>query len=609
MFQSFEDIQDPTRGASRIAALRDELARQELDGFVVPRADEHQGEYVAGYAERLFWLTGFSGSAGLAVVLDRAAAVFVDGRYTLQVREQVDTAVFEPRHVTEEPVSKWLRANAAPGARIGFDPWLHTPDQVRKLRTACAAAGAELVATDGNPVDSIWQDQPLPPAGAVTIHSLQFAGDAAAEKLDEIQNDLKEAGEDAVVLTLPDSIAWLFNIRGHDIPHVPVALAFAIVPASGRPALHIDPAKLHDAERAYLDTLADLREPEAFEEDLRSIAQDGWRIRIDPATAAYQIRRILESAGCTVTSGADPCVLRKARKNPFEIAGSHAAHKRDGVALARFLAWFEKEAPKGRLDEIGVAKELELFRTETGKLKDVAFPSISGAGPNSALPHYRVSYKTSRKLAPGSLYLIDSGAQYLDGTTDITRTLAVGEPSSEMRERFTRVLKGHIAIATARFPVGTTGGQIDILARLPLWEVGLDFDHGTGHGVGSYLSVHEGPQRISKSAFGVPLEPGMIISNEPGYYKEGEYGIRIENLVLVRAEDEPAKGGIAMLGFETLTLAPIDLTLVDTSLMTGAEVDWLNTYHARVLEEVGPRLKEPDREWLANATRAVKKRR
>ncbi len=619
MFQSFEDTADPTKGAARAEQLRAELAERGLDGFIVPRADEHQGEYVASYAERLHWLTGFSGSAGLAIVLESEAAIFVDGRYTLQAAQEVDTGEFKPHHVTEEPPTDWLASKIGPDMRIGIDPWLHTSNQFRHFENACARAGAVLVATEGNPIDSIWEDQPAPPSGPVVVQPLQHAGESAEEKIGAVQEALRRAGDDAVILTLPDSIAWLFNIRGNDVPHIPVSLSFAIIPADGNAILFLEPAKLDDQTTRYLEEIAELHEPANLEEDLIRASQPGRRIRVDPATAAHQITLALREGEANVTRGADPCIALKAKKNAFEIAGTRTAHKRDGLAVCRFLSWLDAEIPKGRLDEISVAKELELFRTETGKLKDIAFPSISASGPNAAMAHYRVSYQTARKLEPGSIYLIDSGAQYLDGTTDITRTVAVGDPTPEMRDRFTRVLKGHIAIATARFPEGTSGTQIDILARLPLWEVGLDYDHGTGHGVGSYLSVHEGPQRISKTGGQVPLQPGMIISNEPGYYKQGEYGIRIENLVLVRAEDDEdgddvgrdtrsddAADGVRMLGFETLTLAPIDLNLIDNSLLTKDEAKWLNDYHTRVFDTIGPRLKETDRDWLEKATKHIK---
>lgn len=616
MFQSFEDTADPTKGAARAERLRAELAERGLDGFIVPRADEHQGEYVASYAERLHWLTGFGGSAGLAIILKSEAAIFIDGRYTLRAAQEVDTAEFKPHHVTEETPADWLASRTGPDMRIGIDPWLHTSNQFRQFENACARAGAVLAPTEGNPVDSIWEDQPAPPSGQVAVQQTEHAGESAEEKIGTVQEALRRAGDDAVILTLPDSIAWLLNIRGNDIAHIPVSLAFAIVPADGKAILFLDPAKLDDQTTRYLREIAELHEPANLEQDLIRASQPGRRIRVDPATAAHQIVLTLREGEADVTRGPDPCIALKAEKNAFEIAGARTAHKRDGLAVCRFLSWLDTEIPKGRIDEISVAKELELFRTETGKLKDIAFPSISAYGPNAAMAHYRVSYGTARKLEPGSIYLIDSGAQYLDGTTDITRTVAVGDPTAEIRDRFTRVLKGHIAIATARFPEGTSGTQIDILARLPLWEVGLDFDHGTGHGVGSYLSVHEGPQRISKTGGHVPLRPGMILSNEPGYYKQGEYGIRIENLVLVRAgngedgddvgRDAGADGGVRMLGFETLTLAPIDLNLIDNALLTKEEAKWLNDYHRRVFDTIAPRLKESDRGWLEKATKPVK---
>ena len=608
MFQAYEDQHYTTNSAERVARLRDELKRSGLDGFIIPRADEHQGEYVAAYAERLQWLTGFSGSAGTAIVLRDKAAIFVDGRYTLQAREQVDTDVIEPIFSTDTPPGKWLQANVKPGQRIGFDAWLHTIEQVERLTKALKLARCDLLAVTANPVDTIWHDQPGPPLAQVSVHQVQYAGVHARAKLANLAEAIHKAHADACVLSLPDSIAWAFNIRGNDIPHIPVCLAFAILKAKEKASLFIAPEKLDDTVQDYLEDLADLCPPGDLMPQLRGLGQSKRAVLVDPNSTPHIIGQTLSKAGARIIKGQDPCVLPKATKNPVEIEGARAAHERDGVAVTRFLSWLDREAPKGGLDEIKAAKELELLRTETGKLKDISFTTISGFGPNGAIVHYRVTDSTCLKFTGDSLYLVDSGGQYLDGTTDITRTIAIGTPNAEMKERFTRVLKGHIAIASARFPRGTTGAQLDTLARAPLWEVGLDFDHGTGHGVGSYLSVHEDPQRISKIGT-TKLEPGMILSNEPGYYKTGEYGIRIENLVLVQELEKQPHDEREMLGFETLTFAPIDLRLVDTSIMTAAEIAWLDDYHAAVDELIGPRLRKKDRKWLTAATKPLGRRR
>lgn len=604
MFQTFDDIADPTKGAARVARLREELARRNLKGFLVPRADEHQGEYVPPHAERLAWLTGFSGSAGLAVILADKAAVFVDGRYTLQIRDQVDTDLFETLQTPEHRPSKWLGDALEKGDALGYDPRLHSIKAIERLETALEPTGAALVAQDSNPVDAIWDDQPPPPAEPVIPHPIELAGVPAAEKIAETQKALQEAKVDAVVLTLPDSIAWLFNIRGGDVGHTPLPLSFAILRADGRPELFIDPRKLSDNVRGHLAGIAETAAPQALETRLAEIGRSGARVRLDPQTASRWIADRLKAAGAEIVEGQDPCLLPKAKKNAAEIAGTRAAHLRDGAAVCRFLAWLERHGPSGQIDEIAAARQLEAFRQETSRLKDISFDTISGAGANGAIVHYRVTQSTNARLEPGALYLVDSGAQYADGTTDITRTVAIGDPMAEMRRHFTLVLKGHIAIATARFPKGTRGQDLDPFARRALWAAGLDFDHGTGHGVGSYLSVHEGPQRISRLGK-VPLEPGMILSNEPGYYREGRYGIRIENLVLV-SEPAPVEGGEReMMAFETLTLAPIDRRLVEPGLLTGEEIAWLDAYHARVLREVGAELEGDDGDWLQVATRPL----
>jgi Xaa-Pro aminopeptidase len=604
MFQTFDDLADPSCGAPHSALLRAELRRRGLDGFLIPRADAHQGEYVPPSDCRLQWLTGFTGSAGTAAILADEAAVFVDGRYTIQVREQVDTEIFPPRHLINEPVTAWLAERLKAGHRLGFDAMLHTVNEVRKLRAVCEDAGAELVPLDANPIDAVWEGRPAAPLGAVSLHPETLSGKAAAKKIAEIQEAVASKKADACVLTQPDSIAWLLNIRGSDVSHTPLPLSFATVPVEGRPTLYIDGRKLTNSVRDALETHADIQEPGGFMSGLSTLGKSGKRVLIDPALAGQGIATAITDTGGKLVEAADPVLLPKAVKNGTEVAGARSAHLRDAVAYVKFLCWFDEVAPGGELDEIGAAKKLEAFRVETGVLKDISFDTISGAGPNGAICHYRVSEKSNLMIPVGKPYLIDSGAQYEDGTTDITRTLAVGEMTAEMKRHYTLVLKGHIAISTARFPEGTSGAQLDTLARIDLWKAGLDFDHGTGHGVGSYLSVHEGPQRIAKTGT-VPLKPGMILSNEPGYYPAGEYGIRIENLELV-TEAAPVTGGERpMLGFETLTLAPMDLRLVDPDLLTEAERTWLNAYHKRVREAVGPLVNGAVADWLDKATAAI----
>jgi Xaa-Pro aminopeptidase len=603
-FQSFEDRTERAASAERVAVLRTELARRGLTGFVVPRSDRHQNEYVPASEERLAWLTGFTGSAGAAIVLMERAVLFVDGRYTLQVREQVDTSLFAIEHLVETPPDRWIETNLTSADRLGYDPWLHTVESAERLAKACAAAGATLVAVEPDLIDAIWNDRPAPPLGAVTLHDLRFAGEAADEKLARIRAELAKLRADALVVSDPHAVAWAFNIRGADVAHTPLPLAFAVVPQAGRPALFVDGRKLSNDVRDRLEALADVREPADFVQALAALGQARKTVRLDQATAADALARLIITHGGKVARGACPIALMKAVKNQAEISGARAAHIRDGVAVTRFLAWFDREAARGILTEIDAVAALESFRRDTGLLKDISFPTISGAGPDGAIVHYRVTSKTNRRIAPSELFLIDSGGQYQDGTTDITRTVAVGEPSAEMRERFTRVLKGHIAIARAVFPEGTTGAQLDSFARQFLWAGGLDFDHGTGHGVGSYLSVHEGPARISKLGT-TALRPGMILSNEPGYYKAGAYGIRIENLVLV-VEAVAVPGAEKPLNaFETLTLAPIDRRLVVADMLTPEERDWLDGYHARVAETLSPLVDAESRAWLAAATRPV----
>jgi Xaa-Pro aminopeptidase len=603
-FQSFEDRAERAASGPRLAALRTELARRGLTGFIVPRSDRHQNEYVPASEQRLAWLTGFSGSAGIAIVLMERALLFVDGRYTLQAREQVDTSQFTIEHLVETPPDRWIEENLTAGDRIGYDPWLHTVEGAERLGKACAAAGATLVAVEPDLIDAIWADRPAPPLGMVTLHDVRFAGEAAEDKLARIRAEVAKLRADALVVSDPHAVAWTFNIRGADVAHTPLPLAFAVVPQAGRPSLYVDGRKLSNKVRSRLEALADVREPSDFVGALGALGRQKQTVRLDQATAADALARLITSHGGKVTRGPCPIALMKAVKNEIEIAGARAAHIRDGAAVTRFLAWFDREAPRGKLTEIDAVAALESFRRDTGLLKDISFPTIAGAGPDGAIVHYRVTSRSNRVVAPGELFLIDSGAQYEDGTTDITRTIAVGEPTAEMRDRFTRVLKGHIAIARAIFPEGTTGAQLDSFARQFLWAQGLDFDHGTGHGVGSYLSVHEGPARISKLGTAA-LKPGMILSNEPGYYKAGAYGIRIENLVLVVAA-APVPGGEKPLNaFETLTLAPIDRRLIVPELLTRSETAWLDRYHARVVEALSPLLDADSRAWLTAAARPL----
>jgi len=594
-------------GPARLAALRAELAHRDLDGFVVPRSDAHLGEYVPANAERLAWLTGFTGSAGLAIVLTDRAAIFVDGRYTLQVRDQADAGAYEFRHLTDEPPDGWLGEHLAAGQVLGVDPWLHSERQLKSLREAVEKAGASLALLPDNPLDAVWADRPAPPSAPVVPHALEYAGKAAAEKRAEVAEALRKAGAEAVVLTLPDSIAWLLNVRGRDVPNAPLPLSFAVLRADASVEWFLNPAKVTAELRAHVGNGVALRKPDELGPALDTLGAASAPVLVDPESAAAWVFARLRAAGARLVTGADPCQLPKACKNPVELQGARAAHRRDGQALIRFLAWLAHEAvaraEAGKpIDELEASAKLLALRTENDRFQGPSFDTISGAGPNGAIVHYRASEATNRPLKPGELFLLDSGGQYLDGTTDVTRTVAIGKVGAEPRDRFTRVLKGHIALARARFPKGTTGSQLDALARNALWQVGLDYDHGTGHGVGSYLNVHEGPQRISKVPNRAPLEPGMIVSNEPGYYKTGAYGIRIENLVAV-IEGKRATGEEKdMLAFETLTLAPIDRNLVDVELLNSDEIAWLDAYHARVRETHKGKLDAETAAWLDKAT-------
>jgi Xaa-Pro aminopeptidase len=594
--------------AQRLTALRAELVRQNLTGFVIPLTDEHMSEYVGDYAKRLEWLTGFGGSAGAAAVLQETAAIFTDGRYTLQVRDQVDGALFSYQSVPETSIADWLKATGRASDRIGYDPWLHTRGWVTQTRSKLEAIGAELVAVSANPVDAIWSDRPEPSLEPIRPHEAVYAGQTSAQKRTAIAQTLAGLKADAVVLSALDSIAWAFNIRGRDVANTPVALAFAIVRSDGSAQLFTDLRKTGPDLISHLGADVALADRSALPAALDALGAAGARVLLDPDSAVVALFERCQAAGAAIVDGRDPCVLPKARKNPAEAAGARAAHRRDGAALSRFLHWLGEAAPRGEVDELTAVKRLREFRAESNLFQDTSFDTIAGAGPNGAIVHYRSSPDTNRPLKTGELFLLDSGGQYLDGTTDVTRTMAIlapgGSADPETRDRFTRVLKGHIAIATARFPKGTSGRQLDSLARMPLWQAGLDYDHGTGHGVGSYLAVHEGPQRIAKAGTDEPLTPGMIVSNEPGYYKTGAYGIRIENLVLV--EEAKVSGAERELyEFETLTLAPIDRNLIEPALLTADERAWLNAYHARVLAEVGPQLDDAARSWLAEATAPV----
>src|SRR5665213_2527780 len=590
-FQSFDDRSDVATCAPRLAALCAELAKRGLDGFVIPHSDEYQSEYLPECNERLAWLTSFTGSAGAAVVLKDKAAVFVDGRYTLQVQQQTDTKLLEPRDLGEEGPNGWLAVNAPKGAKIGFDPWVHS------------AAGATLVPTDGNPIDAVWTDRPAAPTAKAKPHAMNLAGENAEAKRMRIAEDVKTLGADAAVISLADSICWLLNIRGGDTPHTPFVLSFAILNADGSTDLFMDECKSSPELLKHLGNAVRVRDPGEFNSALDVL--NGKTVIADPTWTAAGAFDRLAKAGATVKRRVDPCQLPKACKNPVEIEGTRKAHIRDGVALTRFLCWMAREAPNGHLTEIEAAEVLEGYRRQTGSLTDLSFDSISGAAPHAALPHYRVTKSSNRKINKNEIYLIDSGGQYPDGTTDVTRTMIVGTPTAEMKDRFTRVLKGHIALATMKFPEGTTGAALDAFARKPLWDAGLDYDHGTGHGVGSYLSVHEGPQNISKRPVTQPLKSGMICSNEPGFYKAGEYGIRIENLIVVSEGKDVPGGERKMMEFETITWAPIDLNLVEPKLLTEDERKWLNAYHAKTREKLSPLVDDETRAWLEKATRTI----
>jgi Xaa-Pro aminopeptidase len=589
----------------RLAALREQLKSDQLDGFVVPICDEHMSEYVGDYAQRLGWLTGFGGSAGSAVVLSEEAAIFTDGRYTIQVREQVDGKHWQYVGVPQTSIADWLTEHAPKGGRIGYDPWVHTRGWVEAATKALKAQGAELIAVEANPIDKVWADQPAQSDAKLIALDDQYTGQNSAEKRAAVADWLTSKGLDATIVSALDSVAWTFNVRGADVSRTPVALSFAVLGADGTADLYVEPNKVDDAVRQHLGNAVRIHPRSAFAPALG--AMKGKRVAVDPDRAVAAIFNQLADGGAEIVALRDPTILPKAVKNPVEQAGHRAAQKRDGAALTRFLYWMDQEAHKGALTEMSAAAKLQEFREATGKLKDLSFDTISGAGPNAALCHYKVDETTNLPIPPSSIYLVDSGGQYLDGTTDVTRTIWVGPgaPSAEMKDRFTRVLKGHIALARAVFPEGTNGSQLDTLARMHLWAAGVDYAHGTGHGVGSFLAVHEGPQRIAKGIGGQagtdePLLPGMFLSNEPGYYKTGGYGMRIENLVLVEERSIPGAEG-RYFGFETLTFAPIDRTMVDTTIMTRDELIWWDDYHAKALETVGPLLEGDVLAWATDA--------
>ena len=588
--------------AQRLAALRVAMSGANVDAYIVPHADEHQGEYVAAYAARLEWLTGFSGSAGLAIITKDAATVFIDGRYTLQVRDQVDGRLYEYRHLIDEPPQMWLASQLKAGMRLGFDPRLHTPSGLTKIEDAARKAGAEPVPVSQNLIDTIWESQPSRPHGPVEIYPDKFAGRTAAQKQKLVVDWLKAERLDAFIFSALDSIAWLFNIRSDDVEFTPLALGYALLTDQGKGTLFVEAEKITPSLQQHLG--ADILLAPYDSVNAALLGRDGElkTIGVDRDTGSRWLVDCIKNVGFEAKISADPVTAIKARKTSEELDGVRAAHLRDGAALTKFLAWLSRDAPKGHLTEIEVADKLASFRAEANLYRGPSFATIAGAGGNGAIVHYRASPDSNATIKPDMLLLVDSGGQYLDGTTDVTRTVVIGTPTSEQKKRFTLVLKGHIALASARFVKGTTGSQLDALARHALWQEGLDYDHGTGHGVGTFLGVHEGPQRISKVGNTVALEPGMVISNEPGYYKTGEYGIRIENLVAVRAAQGPASAEKIIYEFETLTMAPIDVSLVDTSILTPSETMWLNAYHARVREVLAPLLDAETQDWLKNAT-------
>ncbi len=588
----------------RLSALRALLSSSGFDGFIIPKSDAFQNEYVPDYADRLAWLTGFTGSAGTAIVLRDKAVLLTDSRYTLQAKAEVSGGLYGVELLPKTTLASYLAANASRGAVIGYDPALHTLASFKQLRVEAERSGFRLKARRQNPIDRIWKNRPVEQHAPIFLQELSFAGEEGASKLERVRKVIDEKGAAGLLVCAPDAVAWLFNIRGHDVVHTPLPLVRAFVPLKGKPAIFVSRGHINTENTQAIAAIAEIREPASLDKELRSRIEVGTKILLDPASATIKIANALGKCKAKLIEAPDPCVLFKAKKNEIELQGARNAHLRDGVALCRFLAWLDASAPSGKIDELIASDRLEAFRRETGQLQDLSFDTISGAGSNGAIVHYRATPATNKVLLPGTLYLVDSGAQYRDGTTDVTRTVAIGEPTPEMRRHYTLVLKGHIGIATARFPEGTPGAGIDSFARRALWEAGLDYGHGTGHGIGSFLSVHEGPQSISRYG-AVALEPGMIVSNEPGYYREGHYGIRLENLLAVTPAEAVEGGEITVMGFETLTLAPFDRRLIERDLLSAGELSWLNAYHERVWHELARALKGREREWLKAATSAL----
>jgi Xaa-Pro aminopeptidase len=600
MRQTFTETTDPSFGPRHVPLIREAMAKQGLNGLLIPHEDEHQNEYLPDANDRLGWATGFTGSAGAAVILEDRAAIFVDGRYALQVLDQVDQTLFEVRDLIEGGVPKYLEELGKPGCVIGYDPRLHSPDALDRLKAAADKAGAALKPVTVNPLDAAWgADRPAQPAQPVVPHPDQYSGEPSTAKRTRLGQGLAGQKADAAVITSPASIAWLFNIRGGDVIRSPLPLSQAILNADGSASLFMDSGKITDDLPAWLGNEVAVQPPAALPAALAALS--GKRVLVDPSLSSAWYFAALEEAGAEVVRGQEPTTLPRAAKNATEVEGARRAHIRDGAALACFLHWVATEAQTSLPDEVEIVTKLEGFREATGALKDLSFDTIAGAGPHGAVIHYRPTERLNRRTEPGSLLLVDSGGQYLDGTTDVTRTIAIGEPTAEMKRAFTLVLRGHLALGRVRFPAGTTGSALDVLARAPLWSAGLDFDHGTGHGVGSYLGVHEGPHRISKAPSTVPFVAGMIVSNEPGYYKPGAFGIRIENLQVVTPAAQIDGGERPMLGFEPLTLAPIDRRCIEAALMTTDDIDQLNTYHARVLATVGSLVQPDVRTWLETA--------
>jgi len=588
----------------RLLALRQSLRDLNLKGLVIPHTDAHQCEYTPARDRRLAWLTGFYGSAGIGVVTLDRAAIYVDGRYTLQVRDQVDMTSFEDLSLEDDRPEDWFLSQLKAGDRVGYDPALHTHAWRQKMSKALGEHDIALVPTEKNIIDGLWQDQPAHAKNTIFPHPLKFSGEESHHKRARIGASLKADGLDGAILTSLDSIAWLLNIRGSDVSHSPLVLGYLILKNTGKADFFVDEDKVSDVVWDHLGTEVSIKPYDKFFDAARALGKGGKKILVDPKRTHAAVRDVLEAGGAQIMEKADPCLLPKACKNEVELKGARAAHIRDGVAMCKFLCWFEENVASGNIDELSAAAKLLEFRQKQRHFHSLSFDTISGAGPNGAIVHYKASLETNRKITGNMLYLLDSGGQYRDGTTDITRTIAVGKSTEEQRDRFTRVLKGHIALAQARFPVGRTGAHLDSLARKALWDIGLDYNHGTGHGVGSFLGVHEGPQSISSRGFEVPLMPGMILSNEPGYYKAGDFGIRIENLLIVREShfDEEER---PMNIFETITFVPIDRRLVTPHMMNSTEITWLNIYHAQVREKISPFLEGAELDWLKRATQSV----